>query len=138
MIRLFSKFVTILVCLLLGACSDANLKSSNFNVEEQHSEEITIIKMHDGVVPVILTEEKAITTIQNVIEGAIKHPGIVNMASPPYKINMGDEIFFLWTDRTNGTTAGIMNAEDTNTIYTLSENLTNQVNELLLENKLLD
>lgn len=45
-----------------------------------------------------------------------------------FKIEIGEETYFLWIDEKSGT---IMNTEDTHTIYSLSNNSIKQVNELL-------
>ncbi|WP_108670419.1 hypothetical protein [Peribacillus acanthi] len=123
MIKLYFKLLILFVCLSLVACSNENL------------EEVTIYDLVNGSEKVVLTDKKSIEIIKDVIKGANKQPGIVDMADPQYKINLGDEIYFLWLARSDGTIGTIMNTKDTHTIYTLSERSTTQLKELLLEIK---
>jgi len=50
------------------------------------------------------------------------------MADPEYKVELGDESYFLWVSEEYGT---IMNLNDTNTIYTLSKSSAKTIKELL-------
>ncbi|QED49082.1 hypothetical protein [Cytobacillus dafuensis] len=83
---------------------------------------------------IVLSDKDVIKTIKKAIKGANKQPGIVDVADPQYKINIGDEIYFLWLTRSDGTVGTIMNAKDTHTIYTLSEHSTKKLKDILLEN----
>lgn len=102
--------------------------------EEKKSEEITIHHIDKDFEKIeLITDKSAINTIKNAIKGAIKQPGIVDMADPQYKINIGDEIYFLWLTRSDGTIGTIMNFKDTHTIYTLSEDMTKELKGILLK-----
>lgn len=107
-----------------------------WNDKEKNSEEITFYKLDTDPKQIVLTDKDTIKTIKKIIKGAIKQPGIVDMTDPQYKINLGDEIYLLWLTRSGGTIGTIMNGEDTHTIYTLSESLTKELNDILHENKL--
>ncbi|MGW6383756.1 hypothetical protein [Peribacillus butanolivorans] len=109
---------------------------SDKNENKKNLEEVTIYKMDKDSKRIVITDKEAIKTIKTAIKSAEKQPGIVNMADPQYKINLGDEIYFLWLTRSGGTIGIIMNAKDTGTIYSLSEKSTTQLNELLLKFKL--
>jgi hypothetical protein len=120
------KYIILLLSLmLLGACSNETL------------EEATIFDFVNGSDKVVLTDKASIEMIIDAINGAKKQPGIVDMADPQYKINLGEEIYFLWLTRSDGTIGTIMNAKDTHTIYTLSERSTKQLINLLVEIKFL-
>ena len=104
--------------------------------KEKNSEEITFYKLDKDPKQIVLTDKDTIKTIKKIIKGAIKQPGIVDMEDPQYKMNLGDEIYLLWLTKSGGTMGTIMNGEDTHTIYTLSESLTKELNDILHENNL--
>jgi hypothetical protein len=116
------KYIILLLSLmLLGACSNETL------------EEATIFDLVNGSEKVVLIDKASIEMIIDAINGAKKQPGIVDMADPQYKINLGEEIYFLWLTRSNEKIGTIMNAKDTHTIYTLSEWSTKQLNKLFIK-----
>ncbi|MBB6447854.1 DUF4362 domain-containing protein [Bacillus benzoevorans] len=100
-------------------------------VEENVLEEIIIYHMKNGSEKVIFKGKEAIRTIEEAVKGAEKQPGIVNMADPQFKIVLGKDIYYLWITSSDGTVGTIMKAEDTHTIYLLSEQSTTQLNEML-------
>jgi hypothetical protein len=122
--KMYFKMLIIFVGITLFACSNENL------------EKVTIFDLENGSENVVLTDKEAIEIIKDAIKGANKQPGIVDMADPQYKINHGDEIYFLWLTSSDGTIGTIMNANDTHTIYTLSERSSDQLKELLVEYQL--
>jgi hypothetical protein len=102
--------------------------------EEKKSEEIIIFKLDKETKKIVISNKDAINTIKKALKSAIKQPGMVDMADPQYKINIGDEIYFLWLTRSDGTIGTIMNFKDTHTIYTLSEHTTKELKDILLTN----
>lgn len=74
------------------------------------------------------TDSESIKDFIQAFNNAKKDPGVVNMADPEYKVELGDESYFLWVSEGHGT---IMNLNDTNTIYTLSKNSAETIEELL-------
>jgi hypothetical protein len=103
--------------------------------EAKKLEEITIHHIDRDFEKIeLITDKSTIDTIKNAIKSATKQPGIVDMADPQYKINIDDEIYFLWLDRSDGTIGTIMNFKDTHTIYTLSESMTKELKDILLTN----
>lgn len=109
---------------------------SHKNENNKNLEEVTVSNLDNGSKKLVLTDQEAIRTIKDAVNGAEKQPGAVDMADPQYKINLGDEIYFLWLTRSGGTIGIIMNRKDTQTIYSLSEKSTTQLNEILLKFKL--
>ncbi|MFD1739411.1 hypothetical protein ACFSCX_23300 [Bacillus salitolerans] len=91
-------------------------------------EKVTIDPMGSNSETLVIEDAKTIEIIKEAVGKAEKQPGIVDMADPEYKIEIGEETYFLWIDVKSGT---IMNTEDTHTIYSLSNNSIKQVNELL-------
>ena len=74
------------------------------------------------------TDSKVVKDFIKAFNNAKREPGIVNMADPEYKVELGDESYFLWVSEEYGT---IMNLNDTNTIYTLSKSSAKTIKELL-------
>ncbi|MBM7619692.1 hypothetical protein JOC95_001544 [Bacillus tianshenii] len=76
----------------------------------------------------VITNSEDIRFIQESFSEAIMQPGIADMSHPEYKIDIGEEVYYLWIGGTSGT---IMNVIDTNTIYTLSEQSAQRIYELI-------
>ncbi|MCM3729959.1 hypothetical protein M3226_31055 [Neobacillus cucumis] len=74
------------------------------------------------------TDSKDVINFVKEFKKANKEPGIVDMIDPEYKVNFGDESYFLWLNEEHAT---IMNVKDTHTIYTLPKSSTNTINQLL-------
>lgn len=77
------------------------------------------------------TTAAEIKVFQQALKTAVKQPGIVNIIDPPYKVNIGEESYFLWVSETSGI---IMNIKDTHTIYSLTEKSTREVYETVMMN----
>ncbi|KMY51594.1 hypothetical protein [Peribacillus loiseleuriae] len=77
---------------------------------------------------VVITDSEEINSIKEAVNGAERVSGIVNMADPQYKVDIG-ETYYLWVSEKSGT---IMDVKDTHTIYTLSNKSVKQVNELII------
>jgi len=78
--------------------------------------------------PMTITDEKTIRNIKYVFTHASKISGIVNMSEPSYKVQIGNDSYYLWIGKENGS---IMKIEDTNTIYSLSEEFISYLNSIL-------
>jgi hypothetical protein len=114
---------------LSGCQQNGEVKvNNNPQINTESLEKITIFPMESNSEVLVIEDTETIDMIQEAVDNAEKQPGIVDMADPEYKIEIGEEIYFLWVDEKSGT---IMNTEDTHTIYSLSENSIKQVNELL-------
>ncbi|MDW0118639.1 hypothetical protein QTL97_17070 [Sporosarcina thermotolerans] len=74
------------------------------------------------------TDPEVVNDFVKAFNNAVKMIGIVNMADPEYKVEIGEESYFLWINEERGT---IMNLNDTHTIYTLSKSSAKKINELL-------
>lgn len=79
---------------------------------------------------ITLTDSKVIDEFTKGFNNANKEQGIVNMADPEYKVELGGVTYFLWITEEHGT---IMDLNDTHTIYTLSKSSAKNINELLNE-----
>ena len=76
---------------------------------------------------VTFTDKKAIKQFENAFRSAKKQPGVVDMADPQYKVELGGKSFFLWLSQNHGT---IMDVEDTNTIYSLTNKSVENINNM--------
>lgn len=105
----------------IGGCSSENIEK----VDVYEMESFSVIKK-DSLTS--YTDSKAVSNLVKAFNKAKKEPGIVNMVDPEYKVEFGEESYYLWISKEQGT---IMNLDDTHTIYTLSKNSANTIYKLL-------
>lgn len=98
--------------------------------EGETTEKITIIDLEKDLGKLELKDGKTMKSIEEAINTAKKVPGIVNMADPEYKLELGERTYFLWLDEKSGT---IMDTVDTHTISTLSDHDVKQFYGLIQE-----
>lgn len=107
--------------LFVSGCSSENIEK----IDVYEMESFSIIKK-DSLVS--YTDSKVVSNFVNAFKNANKEQGIVDMADPEYKVEIGEESYYLWISEEQGT---IMNVNDTHTIYTLSKSSAKTINELL-------
>lgn len=105
----------------VGGCSSINIEK----VEVYETESYSVIKKNSLI---SFTDSKVVSNFVKAFKTAKKQPGIVDMAAPEYKVEFGEETYFLWISEEQGT---IMNSNDTHTIFTLSKSSAKIINELL-------
>ncbi|EGQ19185.1 hypothetical protein HMPREF9372_3752 [Sporosarcina newyorkensis 2681] len=76
---------------------------------------------------VTFADKTEIKQFKKAVNSAKKQPGIVDMADPQYKVELGGKSFFLWLSQDHGT---IMDVENTHTIYSLTDKSVENVNNL--------
>ncbi|MBM7661118.1 hypothetical protein JOC85_001890 [Bacillus mesophilus] len=91
-------------------------------------EQVTIATIVNSSGTLVVEDKETIELIEDAVNSAEKQPGIVNMADPEFKIEIGESTYYLWIDEKFGT---IMNTEDTHTIYSLSVSSVSKINELI-------
>lgn len=64
------------------------------------------------------TDAQDVDLFVNAFKTAKKEPGVVDMAEPDYRVEFGDESYFLWISPEQG---AVMNENDTHTIYSLTK-----------------
>lgn len=106
----------------LSGCSKGIKEVKEVNIYEMES--FSEVK-EDSLVT--FTDKKAIKQFKKAFGSAKKQPGVVDMADPQYKVELGEKSFFLWLNQDHGT---IMDVEDTNTIYTLTSKSVKNVNNI--------
>lgn len=57
-----------------------------------------------------------------------KHDGVVDIVEPEYKVEIGNKTYFIWLSEDVAT---VMDADDTNTVYSLTKNATKSLNQLI-------
>lgn len=114
-----------IVCFaMLFACSSEKIEK----VTIYEMESFSVVK-EETAVDLITKEE--IEVFQGAFSNAVKQSGVADMVDPNFKVDLGEEIYFLWINDGSGT---IMNTEDTHTIYSLSEKSAKEVYETIMIN----
>lgn len=107
--------------LFLNGCSSVSVDQVNVYEMENFAD-----AKSDSLISYTDTED--IETFVNAFKTAKKEPGVVDMAEPDYRVEFGEESYFLWISPELGT---IMNENDTNTIYSLTKRSAKEIYELV-------
>jgi hypothetical protein len=80
-------------------------------------------------------DKETLKSFQDIFLSAVKEPGIVNMVDPEYYMEVvhdknNQESLYLWIGE-QGEKSTFMKAEDSNTIYTASQEMTDKLIELV-------
>jgi hypothetical protein len=135
--------LTFMSAILFGCQSEDNttLEGEKTNNEIQLEDndnlkiEAEIIKVSisksKGVSPTVFDEEEALETFRSLIFSAEKEGGIVNMANPEFYMdviyaNETKQGFHLWIGK-KGQKSTLMKNDDTHTIFTVSEEMTDKI-----------
>lgn len=83
----------------------------------------------------IFEDNDSIETLKSIISNAVKEDGIVDMANPEFYMNLiyeneNEQGFHLWVGE-NGEKSTLMKTDDTHTIFTVSEEMTNKLIDLI-------
>jgi len=105
----------------VGGCSSKNIQK----VDVYEMESFSDIKK-DSLTS--FTDSEVVNEFVKAFKKAKKMPGIVNIVDPEYKVEFGEESYFLWISNESGT---IMNLKDSHIIYTLSKSSAKKINEIL-------
>ncbi|MDQ0429615.1 hypothetical protein QOZ98_002443 [Planomicrobium stackebrandtii] len=105
----------------VGGCSSENIEK----LDVYEMESFSVIKKESLT---SYTDSQVVSQLVKAFKKAKKEPGIVDMADPDYKVEFGEESYYLWISKEQGT---IMNLDDTNFIYTLSQSSSKKIYELL-------
>lgn len=144
------KRILLLICLpilsgILSGCQTTNQaeiintviqpKDSNPLILDADIATISVSKTIDTS-PIVLEEADKLEKLKQIISGAKKEKGIVNMANPDYYIEVIDtsnkkQHFHLWIGKEDQQSS-LMNTDDTHTIYTVSEEMTDTIMDLIM------
>ncbi|SFA69377.1 MULTISPECIES: hypothetical protein [unclassified Bacillus (in: firmicutes)] len=80
-------------------------------------------------------DKESLKAFQDIFSSAVKEPGKVNMANPEFYMDVvhdknNEQSLFLWIGE-KGQKSTFMKAEDSNTIYTVPEKMTDKLIELV-------
>jgi len=76
----------------------------------------------------VITESKDIDIFLGTISGASQKPGLSDMIDPHYKVELGEETYFLWLYQDSG---AAMNLNDTHITYKLTGKSVKEITELI-------
>ncbi|MFC5463481.1 hypothetical protein [Lederbergia graminis] len=124
---LFFSTVLVFIIGIIG-CQQQSSKMNSSNSEKVVN--VTIVRFDQQAELNVSDEVRKVNTILHAIKQAKKHPGIVNMEKPEYKIKIDNETYFLWVDENS---ASIMNLNDNHSLYTLTESSAKELKEIIEE-----
>jgi hypothetical protein len=111
-------------------------KSENNKKLSINSNFISIgVSKSKGVDEIIFDDKESLKSFQNIFSSAVKEDGIVDMADPEFYLdvvydNNNQQSLYLWIGE-KGQRSTFMKTEDTHTIYTVSEEITDKLIELV-------
>ncbi|MFJ5769825.1 hypothetical protein [Psychrobacillus sp. NPDC093180] len=133
--------------ILLGCQSEdrTTIDTDKTNTEQQSENngklkfdgEITKVSISKskGSSATIFEDDGSIETFKSMISSAVKENGIAEMAKPEFYVdviyeNENKQSFYLWIGE-KGEKSTLMKTDDTHTIYTVSEEMTNKLIDLI-------
>jgi len=120
--HIFICLITVLLLLVVSGCSTTT--NEKVSIYEMISFSETNMESKK-----IITDLKDINILETSFNGASKNPGITDRIDPNYKVDLDNETYFIWINDDSGT---IVNVNDTDTTYTLTEESVKEVNEVIL------
>lgn len=113
---------------------ETNQQSEEGNKNLKIDEVITKVSISKGDETTVFYDDKYIETFNTVFTSAIKENGIVNMTNPEFYIdvvyaNENKQSFYLWLGE-KGEKSTLMKTDDTHTIHTVSEEMTDKIIDL--------
>jgi hypothetical protein len=107
--------------------------NQNLSIEEDFVS--VSVSRTKGSNEIIFDDKETLKSFQNIFSSAVKEPGIVNMADPEFYMEVvhdknNQQSLYLWIGE-KGEKSTFMKAEDTNTIYTVSEDMTDKLIKLV-------
>lgn len=124
---LFFSTVLVFIIGIIG-CQQQSSKINSSNSEKVVN--VTIVRFDQQAELNVSDEVRKVNTILHAIKQAKKHPGIVNVEKPEYKIKIDNETYFLWVDENS---VSIMNLNDNHSLYTLTESSAKELKEVIEE-----
>ncbi|MEK5185396.1 hypothetical protein [Solibacillus sp. FSL W7-1324] len=117
--------------LLLFGCQHINEEKAD-NTDSVESINIYKMKGFSEIIEEslnVITDSEEINSIEEIIKGAEKVAGIVDVFDPHYQVEIGEKTYYLWIH--NKEAATIMDEEDTRTVYKISGNLVERLIEII-------
>lgn len=131
----------IAISLPLVGCNKDEIKDSSINlVFDGEITEVFISKIKDSDAIVsnfsgTLKDKEALKIFKSIILDATKEEGIINMSNPEFNLELtyedgSKQEFNLWLGK-DGQESSLMKTNDTHSIYTISEEATRELNDLI-------
>ena len=131
----------ILVCQSKENVSTETTVNSSPNSENNKSLSIkkdfvsVAVSKTKGSNEITFDDKESLKAFKDIFSSAVKEPGIVNMANPEFYMDVvhdknNQQSLFLWIGE-KGQKSTFMKAEDSNTIYTVPEEMTDKLIELI-------
>lgn len=105
------SIVTLFMLLLVTGCTMDSLEEVHL-YEMKSFAEMKVDSLR------VITDSEEIAMWHKAIKDSVKQLGIVNMADPEYRVELGEKAYFLWIGEEGGT---IMDMKETHTIYSLTQ-----------------
>lgn len=132
--------------LLFGCQSKENISTetdANPSTRSENDKKLSIesdfksvsISNPKGFNGITFDDKESLKAFQNIFSSAVKEPGKVDMADPEFYLEViydkeNHQSLYLWIGE-KGQRSTFMKTEDTHTIYTVSEEKTDKLNELV-------
>ncbi|MGO1371463.1 MAG: hypothetical protein ACTHVE_06365 [Senegalia sp. (in: firmicutes)] len=137
--------ILILASMSLLGCNQQLNEKDNLTLElDGKIKEINIFKSNgfdksNSDLIVTVTNEETIYNLRNIITSATKLDGIVDIREPDFNLDIiykdnSKEKFYIWLEK-NGGKGALMNSEDTNTLYNISEEMNDEWIDFIEVNK---
>ena len=139
--RIILLALLIVISLSILGCNKDEIEDISINlVFDGEITEVSISKIKDSDATVsdfsgTLKDKEALKIFKNIILDATKEEGIINMSNPEFNIELtyeddSKQEFNLWLGK-DGQKSSLMKTNDTHSIYTISEEHTRELNDLM-------
>lgn len=117
--------VPLVLLFTLAGCGKNSAIIDKVNVYKMVSFSIT-----DEESLITYSDSSLINIFINAFNNGNRVPGIADVVDPKYKVELGDQTYFLWIHQDSGS---MMKTDDTNALYTLTKSSARKIYELLKE-----
>lgn len=111
----------VLVLAFVGGCSRDSIE----RVDVYEMESFSVTK-EDSLKT--YTDPDVIEALVDAFKKTRKVPGVADVADPQYKVEFGEDVYYLWLGEEKGS---VMNVNDTHTLYTLSKRATKTIGKIV-------
>ncbi|REK71829.1 hypothetical protein [Paenibacillus paeoniae] len=112
-----ASIVTLFIALIVSGCvSNDERKVSLYEMKD-------FSEVKEGSLRVV-TDPKEIAMWHKAMKDSIQQLGIVDIINPQYKVDLGDGVYYLWSEENAGR---VMNVQDSHTIRILTEKYAKEV-----------
>ena len=133
---LFVLSMTLMAIVLIGCQSKNSNEYSDTNISKVSvSKSSGFGKVNSDDFFIVYEDKETLDIFDNAISNAIKREGKVDITEPEFDLQViytdgNKEIYYLWIGE-KGQKSTLMNVNDTSTVYSISEEITNQLVDLV-------